>query len=81
MLLTRTSRGEYDVTDLHDTLGASGACLYNDTRVALRLEIAASSEDDRPCLSDNLSSLRNRDRVRDVVYTRIEENDLASSVL
>lgn len=49
--------------------------------MGLRLEIAASSEDHRPCLSDNLSSGRNGDRIRDVVYSRIEKNDLASSIL
>lgn len=53
----------------------------NDTRVGLRLEVAATCEDDGPCLSDNLGSRRNGDRVRDIVYTRVEENDLAPSVL
>lgn len=78
---TRTDCGKEHVCNLDQSLRVGVANLDHGTRIIEVRELAASSCNDRPCLTDDLGSSGNGKGRSDDVGARIEEDDLASSEL
>jgi hypothetical protein len=68
----------HDIGDLDSTRLASCADLEDDLRAALALEVGTATHEDRPSLADETRAGRDGDRLRDVVDTVVEEDDLAT---
>lgn len=81
VLFTWTGCGEEQIADFHNTFGTGSTHSEDRTGVALRLEIVSTRQNNGPGLANDRRSGGNGDSVRDMVYTSIEEEDLATIVL
>ena len=72
---------EDHVGNLSDTSRTGVADADHDLGVRIVAERISGTSNDRPCLTDNLSTGRYLNGVRDDVHTRVEEDNFATSEL